>query len=191
MEFRPFRQGTTASFPWPDSDAGGPGPSRRENERVETRGRLAGLRSVTAQATFSSTAGSIHGAPRLPTGCCAGLAAGAHNAGSRPGDWSRRVAMTAAGVARSRAGRPRSLSAPPRPGCGKGPGQPPDVCAGLRRWLRSRAPGSGCGGGGGRGAQRTWAPLCAWGAEPRGAEAARARAVLGGCSALPQPPAAP
>uniref|UniRef100_A0A9L0SCS9 Small G protein signaling modulator 2 n=1 Tax=Equus caballus TaxID=9796 RepID=A0A9L0SCS9_HORSE len=67
---------------------------------------------------------------------------------------------------------------PPAPGSGKGPGQLPDVCAGLGKWLRSRAPGSG-GGGGGRGAPRAGAPPCAWGAEPRGAEEARARWGLG------------
>ncbi|XP_045840661.1 small G protein signaling modulator 2 isoform X2 [Meles meles] len=75
-------------------------------------------------------------------------------------------------------------SAPPAPGCGKGPGQPPDVCAGLGRWLRSPAPGSGCGGGGGggRGARRAGAPPSAWGAERRGAEATRARGGFGGAA---------
>ena len=100
--------------------------------------------------------------------------------------------MTAARVARARAPSPQAravtprptppspwLRAPPYPAprSGKGPGQAPDVCAGLGRWLRSPAPGSGCGGGGGggRGARRTGAPPGAWGAEPRRAEAARAR----------------
>lgn len=171
--------------------AGGPGLSCRENERVEICGA-----SSWAEASYPASnfllSRRVQGAPRLPARPRAGLAAGAHNAGSRPGDWSRRVAMTAAGVARSQAGRPRSLSAPPRPCCGKGPGQPPDVCAGLRRWLRSRAPGSGCGGGGGRGEQRTGTPFCAWGAEARSTEAARARGGFGGPLGAAFPlPAAP
>lgn len=62
--------------------------------------------------------------------------------GFTPGDWSRRVAMTAAGVNRAAAGRPQARAAspradpprrrvrPPAPGSGKGPGQRPDAVRG-------------------------------------------------------------
>ncbi|XP_047403492.1 small G protein signaling modulator 2 isoform X4 [Sciurus carolinensis] len=98
--------------------------------------------------------------------------------------------MTAAPEARAWTSRPQvRAQTPPAPtppllcappsGSGKGPGLLLDVGAGLGRWLRSRATGSGCGGGSGRGALREGAPPCAWGAESRGAEAARARWGLG------------
>lgn len=86
---------------------------------------------------------------------------------------------------------PPLLSALPHaPSCGKGPGQPPDVCAGLGRWLRSRAPGSGCGGGCRRGARQPGAPPCAWGADPGGTEEARARGGLRGLLGTVSYPAA-
>lgn len=178
-------QGTNTGFPVARLEAWGPRPF--------PSGRRAGRNQGTSSwmgASFgpsdSPLSHGVPGAPRLPARHWARRAASSHNAGSRPRGWRGRVAMTTATVARARARCPPPRPPPPvaertttpAPGCGKGPGQPPDVGAGLGRWLQSLAPGSGCGGGGGRGARRAGAPPGAWGAEPRGAEAARARGGL-------------
>lgn len=54
--FLPAR-GLTLASPWPDSRRGGPGPSRREDERVGIRGRLAGWGPASARATHPSAMG--------------------------------------------------------------------------------------------------------------------------------------
>lgn len=103
-----------------------PGLSRRENERVEIREHLAEWKPTPARATFSLNRG-VEDAPRLPAGLCRDPAAGAHNAGSPPRDWSRRVAMTAASVERAGAGRPQARTASPR-------ADPPLLSAPPRPW---------------------------------------------------------